>query len=86
MEQGIGLLSWIAIGLVAGLLGKALTPGKDPGGCIITPLIGIVGAVVGGFIATTLGFGGLSGFDLRSLAIATLGAVLFLLVLRLLRR
>jgi len=49
-------------------------------------LIGIVGAVVGGFIATALGFGGLSGFDLRSLAIATLGAVLFLLVLKLLRR
>jgi uncharacterized membrane protein YeaQ/YmgE (transglycosylase-associated protein family) len=41
---------------------------------------------VGGFIATSLGFGGLSGFDLRSLAIATVGAILFLLVLRLLRR
>jgi uncharacterized membrane protein YeaQ/YmgE (transglycosylase-associated protein family) len=86
MGQGMGLLSWIAIGLVAGLLGKFLTPGKDPGGCIVTPLIGIVGAVVGGFIATSLGYGGISGFDLRSLTIATLGAVLFLLVLRLLRR
>jgi uncharacterized membrane protein YeaQ/YmgE (transglycosylase-associated protein family) len=82
----MGLISWIVMGALAGLLGKFLTPGKDPGGCIITPLIGIVGAVVGGFIATSLGFGGLSGFDLRSLAIATVGAILFLLVLRLLRR
>jgi uncharacterized membrane protein YeaQ/YmgE (transglycosylase-associated protein family) len=86
MGQGMGLISWIVMGALAGLLGKFLTPGKDPGGCIITPLIGIVGAVVGGFIATSLGFGGLSGFDLRSLAIATAGAILFLLVLRLLRR
>jgi len=86
MGQGMGLISWIVMGALAGLLGKFLTPGKDPGGCIITPLIGIVGAVVGGFIATSLGFGGLSGFDLRSLAIATVGAILFLLVLRLLRR
>ena len=86
MGQGMGLISWILMGAVAGLLGKFLTPGKDPGGCIITPLIGIVGAVVGGFIATSLGFGGISGFDLRSLAIATVGAILFLLVLRLLRR
>ena len=83
---GIGLLSWIAIGLVAGMLGKFLLPGKDPGGCFLTTIIGIVGALVGGFVASYLGYGGVAGFDLRSLAIATVGAILFLLVLRLLRR
>lgn len=82
----MGLISWIVMGLLAGGIAKLLLPGKDPGGCVITVLIGIVGAVIGGFLATYLGFGGISGFDLRSLVIATLGAILFLLVLRLLKR
>jgi uncharacterized membrane protein YeaQ/YmgE (transglycosylase-associated protein family) len=82
---GMGLLSWIAIGLVAGILGKFLLPGKDPGGCFLTTIIGIVGALVGGAIATALGYGGVSGFDLRSVGIATVGAILFQLVLRLVR-
>jgi uncharacterized membrane protein YeaQ/YmgE (transglycosylase-associated protein family) len=81
----MGLLSWVVMGLLAGLLAKFLLPGRDPGGCIVTPLIGIVGAVVGGWIATYLGYGGIGGFDLRSLVIATLGAIVFLAVLRLLR-
>jgi uncharacterized membrane protein YeaQ/YmgE (transglycosylase-associated protein family) len=83
--EAMGLLSWIAVGLVAGLLASWIMPGRDPGGCIVTPLIGVVGGVVGGWIATQLGYGGLSGFDIRSLVIATLGALLFLLVLKLLR-
>ena len=83
--QVMGLLSWVVMGFLAGLLAKFLLPGRDPGGCIVTPLIGIVGAVVGGWVASYLGYGGIRGFDLRSLLIATLGAILFLLVLRLLR-
>ena len=82
----MGLLSWIVMGLLAGLLGRFLLPGRDPLGCILTTLVGIVGAVVGGFVATYLGYGGISGFDLRSLVIATLGAIVFLLLLRLIRR
>ncbi len=82
----MGILSWIVMGLIAGLLARLVMPGSDPGGLIVTVVIGIVGALIGGFIATWLGFGGISGFDLRSLVIATLGGVVFLLLLRALRR
>src|SRR5690349_20075623 len=63
-EAGMeGILSWIIFGLIAGAIAKFLTPGRDPGGCIITIIIGVVGALLGGYIATWLGFGGISGFD-----------------------
>lgn len=82
----MGILSWILFGLIAGALAKWIMPGEDPGGCVITMVIGIVGAVVGGWIATMLGMGGISGFDLRSLLVAVLGAVLLLWVYRLVTR
>ncbi len=82
MFEIMGIGSWIVMGLIAGAIAKFLLPGKDPGGCIVTMLIGVAGAVLGGFIATYLGFGGISGFDIRSLIVATLGAILLLLVLR----
>lgn len=78
----MGLLSWVVFGLIAGAIAKALTPGRDPGGCIITIIIGIVGSVLGGFIATWLGYGGISGFDFRSFVIAVLGAILLLFLWR----
>jgi len=78
----MGLGSWIVMGLLAGAVAKFLLPGKDPGGCIMTVAIGVVGALLGGLLATYLGFGGLSGFDIRSFVIATLGAFLLLLLLR----
>ena len=53
-------------------------PGRDPGGIAVTILLGIAGALVGGFLASQLGYGGISGFDLRSLAIAFGGAILIL--------
>ena len=81
----MGILSWIVLGLIAGVVAKMLLPGRDPGGCIVTTVIGIVGAVLGGMISTALGFGGIQSFDLRSMAIAVLGAVLFLALLRVLR-
>jgi uncharacterized membrane protein YeaQ/YmgE (transglycosylase-associated protein family) len=82
------ILAWIVLGLVAGAIAKALMPGRDPGGIIVTMLIGIVGAFIGGLIGSALGWGHVSAgeFDLRSLGIATLGAVVVLLVGRLLRR
>ena len=80
-------LSWIVLGLVAGSLAKFLVPGRDPSGCFITILLGVTGAFVGGLLGTWLGFGSLSGsLDLRSIGIATLGAVVLLVVGRLLRR
>jgi len=86
MFEIMGLTSWIVMGLIAGAIAKFLLPGKDPGGCIITILIGIAGALLGGFLATYLDFGGISGFDIRSLITATLGAILLLIVLRIFRR
>lgn len=79
-----GLISWILFGLVAGIIAKFLMPGKDPGGCIITSLLGIAGAIVGGFIATWLGFGGLDAWDWRSFIVAVLGAILLLALYRVL--
>ena len=74
----MGIISWIVFGLIAGILAKLLMPGKDPGGMIVTSLIGIAGAMVGGFISTSLGYGDVSGFDLRSLGLAIGGAFLLL--------
>ncbi len=81
----MGIFAWVALGLLAGFLAKFIMPGKDPGGLLVTMLLGIGGALVGGFIGTQfLGFGDISGFDLRSLAIAVGGAVLLLFLYRLL--
>jgi uncharacterized membrane protein YeaQ/YmgE (transglycosylase-associated protein family) len=79
----MGILSWIVLGLVAGLLARLVTPGKNPAGLIVTMLLGIAGALVGGFIGSHLfGFGDVTGFDLRSIALAVGGAVLLLLIYR----
>ena len=82
----MGVIVWILLGLVAGALAKFIMPGRDPGGIIVTILIGIAGALIGGFISTKLGYGSVDGFDLRSIVIAVLGAILLLFVFRVLRR
>ena len=82
----MGFVAWIVLGLVAGVLAKIVMPGRDPGGLIVTIVLGILGALVGGWIGTQLGFGRVSGFDLRSLAIAVGGAVLLLIVYRMMKR
>jgi uncharacterized membrane protein YeaQ/YmgE (transglycosylase-associated protein family) len=82
----MGILAWIILGLVVGILAKLIMPGKDPGGVIITILIGIAGAFVGSYLGARLGFGAVTGFSLQSLALATGGAVLLLFVYRLLRK
>jgi len=76
----MGILSWIVIGLLAGALARLVLPGRQRLGCFATTAVGVLGGLLGGFLATLLGFGGISGFDLRSLAIATAGAFLLLLV------
>jgi uncharacterized membrane protein YeaQ/YmgE (transglycosylase-associated protein family) len=74
----MGIISWILLGLVAGALAKWIMPGKDPGGIVITMLIGIAGALIGGFIASLLGLGRVSGFNLWSLLVAVGGALILL--------
>jgi uncharacterized membrane protein YeaQ/YmgE (transglycosylase-associated protein family) len=77
----MGILAWIVLGLVAGALAKFIMPGEQGGGIIVTTVLGIVGALVGGFLGTyVFGFGDISGFDVRSIAIAVGGALLALVV------
>ncbi len=82
----MGILSWIVLGLVVGALAKWIMPGKDPGGLIVTILLGIAGGIVGGMISSFLGFGSIKGFDIRSLFIAVGGAVLLLYIYRVTRK
>lgn len=78
------IVSWMVFGLLAGGLAKLIMPGKDPGGCLVTILLGIAGALLGGYLAETLlGFGQVRGFGIRSLLVAILGAVLLLVLYRL---
>lgn len=79
----LGLLSWLLMGLAAGLLGAWLLPGRPPLGRGLAATAGVGGALLGGLLATVLGFGGLVGWDWRGQATATLGAVLCLLLVRL---
>jgi uncharacterized membrane protein YeaQ/YmgE (transglycosylase-associated protein family) len=84
----MGLLSWLVLGFIAGALAQWLVPVDNRGGaagCVVTIIIGLVGAAVGGFIGTQLGWGAVDQFDLRSIGLALLGAVVILLVLRALR-
>jgi uncharacterized membrane protein YeaQ/YmgE (transglycosylase-associated protein family) len=84
--EEMGLIAWIILGLIAGAVAKWIMPGNDPGGCIITIIIGVVGALLGGYLSTLLGFGGLTGdLDFRSLIIAVLGSIVLLAIWRLLR-
>jgi uncharacterized membrane protein YeaQ/YmgE (transglycosylase-associated protein family) len=77
----MGIVAWILLGLVAGVLAKFILPGKQGGGIILTAGLGILGAVVGGWVGTQfLGWGDISGFDLRSIGIAVLGALLVLVL------
>ncbi len=74
----IGVISWIVVGLIAGLLGKLIMPGRDPGGFLITIVIGMIGALVGGFVVQLLGGTGVTGFNIWSILVATLGAIILL--------
>ena len=90
----IAIIGWIVFGLIAGLIAKALMPGRDPGGVIITMLLGIVGSLIGGFIGQTLfGYGravndtgdlSRPGF-LMSLVLAIIGAIVLLALYRLIK-
>ena len=81
----MGVLGWILFGLIVGIIAKLLMPGRDPGGFIVTIIIGIVGALVGGFISVQLGYGDVTGFDIKSIIIAVLGALLLLFLYRMVK-
>lgn len=75
------------MGLIAGVLAKIAMPGPDPGGIILTIVIGIVGAVIGGFVVNTLlGGPNVEGFNLTSILVATFGSIILLAVYRLVTR
>ncbi len=82
----MGFIAWIVLGLIVGILAKWLMPGPDGGGFIMTVILGIVGAMVGGFISSFFGFGTVDGFNLGSMVIAVLGAMLVLFIYRKLQR
>jgi uncharacterized membrane protein YeaQ/YmgE (transglycosylase-associated protein family) len=75
-----GVLGWIIFGLVVGVIAKLLMPGRDPGGAIITILLGIVGAVLGGFVGRALGFYGPN--EPAGFLMSLVGAVLVLAIYR----
>ena len=74
----MGILSWIVLGLVVGLLAKWIMPGPDPGGLFVTILIGIAGALLGGFLGSAIGLGSVTGLNVPSLVIAVGGSLLLL--------
>ena len=82
----MGIIAWIVVGLLAGLLAKWIMPGDDPGGIIVTILIGMAGALVGGFIVGLLGGTGATGFSIWSILVATLGSIILLALYRLIAR
>jgi uncharacterized membrane protein YeaQ/YmgE (transglycosylase-associated protein family) len=79
------LIFWIIVGLIAGALAKWVMPGDDPGGIIVTIIIGILGAVVGGYLLRFLGFGGGGGTGdwIASIVAGFIGAVILLVIYRL---
>jgi uncharacterized membrane protein YeaQ/YmgE (transglycosylase-associated protein family) len=80
----MGVLTWILFGLIAGAIAKFIMPGKDPGGCLGTVVIGILGALIGGFVGNELlNIGSVTGFNLRSFGLAILGAIILLTLYRL---
>ena len=79
----MGIIIWIIVGLIAGALGKLIMPGEDPGGIIVTILIGIAGAFVGGFVFSLFGGTGVTGLNVWSILVATIGAIILLAIYRL---
>lgn len=80
----MGIIAWIIIGLLAGLIAKALMPGKDPGGIIITTLIGVAGGLLGGWLGKVIfGVDSIDGFfDLSTWIAAVVGSIILLIVYR----
>lgn len=82
----MGILAWILVGLIGGVIAKLVVPGDDPGGSgllgiVVTILLGIAGALLGGFLAVAMGISdGVNNFDLGTILLSIVGAVIILVV------
>jgi uncharacterized membrane protein YeaQ/YmgE (transglycosylase-associated protein family) len=74
----VGLISWVLVGIIAGVLAKWIMPGEGPGGFVVTIILGMAGASLGGFVFRVLGGAGATGFNVWSILVATIGAVILL--------
>jgi uncharacterized membrane protein YeaQ/YmgE (transglycosylase-associated protein family) len=83
-ETRVGIVGWIVFGLIVGAVAKLLMPGRDPGGFVVTILLGIVGAIVGGFLGRAVGWYGPD--DPAGFFMAVLGALVLLIAYRLIAR
>ena len=79
----MGILSWIVFGAVAGWIASIIMGRNNQQGCIMNIIVGVVGAALGGWIMSLLGFGDVTGFNLYSFGVAVLGAVVLLLIFNL---
>jgi uncharacterized membrane protein YeaQ/YmgE (transglycosylase-associated protein family) len=84
-RKAMGIISWIVVGAIVGLVARRIVPGPDPGRSIVTIILGMAGASLGGFVFGVLG-GGVTSFEVGSVALATLGAVLMLCLYGLIAR
>lgn len=82
----MGFLSWIILGLLAGMLAKYIMPGKDGGGLVVTALLGIAGAFVGGWLGSFVGLGSTGEFSIGSLITAVIGALALLFIYNAVRK
>ncbi|MFC7367506.1 MULTISPECIES: GlsB/YeaQ/YmgE family stress response membrane protein [Vreelandella] len=82
----MGFLAWILFGLIAGVLAKWIMPGKDPGGLIVTILLGIAGAFVGGWLGSMVGLGTMGDFSFGSFVTAIVGALVLLAGYRMIKK
>ena len=81
------IIFWIVFGLIAGWLAKVIMPGKDPGGFIVTILIGVAGAFIGGYLGQAIGlFGPVTGFNIGSFITAIIGAIVLLALYRVVKK
>jgi uncharacterized membrane protein YeaQ/YmgE (transglycosylase-associated protein family) len=79
----MSILAWIVVGIIAGFLAKTVVPGEGPGGVLGDLVVGVVGAIIGGWIMNSLGDAGPNGLNLWSIFVAFVGAVVLLFILRL---
>ena len=83
----MNIIAWIIVGLIGGALGKLLMPGNDPGGFLLTIVLGIVGALLGGFLSVAMGLGdGIDDFDIGTIFLSIVGTMILLGGYRLIAR
>lgn len=81
-DANMSILTWLVVGLIAGLLAKYVVPGEGPGGILGDIIVGIIGAFIGGWVFNAFGRGGVTGFNLWSILVAFVGSVILLFIIR----